>query len=72
MELDSSGSGRFERSVNVGRPGRHRVLTVVRVPFPMEKEAITIKQPLLMEYLLMCQVLCTDRFESLPQLGSQI
>lgn len=54
--------GGLNRSVNVGRPGRQPVLMAVRVSFLMGKEAMTEKQLLLMEYLLMCRELCTDYF----------
>lgn len=59
MELGSNRSG---RGVNVGRPGKHIVVMVIRVSFQIRKEAITVKQLLLIEYLLMCQVLWTHYF----------
>lgn len=70
MELHLVGSGRFEQVWNVRRPGRHTVATVTRVSFPIGKEAITVKQLLLVEYLLVCRVLSIDYFSSLQQLCS--
>lgn len=57
--MDLEGLNRY---VNEGRPGRHMVAMVTRVSFQIEQEAVTIKQPLLIEYLLMCRELSIDYF----------
>lgn len=57
--MDLEGLNRY---VNEGRPGRHMVAMVTRVSFQIGQEAVTIKQPLLIEYLLMCRELSIDYF----------